>query len=111
MVLEFRAPDKPAFSDLWPMWPTAISYAVSYLFIAIIWINHHYLMRFVGPPRLFEWLRSVDDRSRNQTALTTVANTCPARPPDRDVAGPCQLQSHYPLLFSALHKNSTGPAF
>ena len=50
MVLELRAPDKPAFSDLWPLWPTAISYAVSYLFIAIIWINHHYLMRFVGPP-------------------------------------------------------------
>jgi uncharacterized membrane protein len=25
---------------------------VSYLFITIIWINHHYLMRFVGPPRL-----------------------------------------------------------
>ena len=34
------------------LWPTAISYAVSYLFIAIIWINHHYLMRFVGPPTL-----------------------------------------------------------
>ena len=30
----------------------AISYAVSYLFIAIIWINHHYFMRFVGPPPL-----------------------------------------------------------
>jgi len=34
------------------LWPTAISYAVSYLFIAIIWINHHYLMRFMGPPTL-----------------------------------------------------------
>ena len=52
MVLELRAPDQPAFSALWPLWPTAISYAVSYLFIAIIWINHHYLMRFVGPPTL-----------------------------------------------------------
>jgi TMEM175 potassium channel family protein len=52
MVLELRAPDEPAFSALWPLWPTAISYAVSYLFIAIIWINHHYLMRFVGPPTL-----------------------------------------------------------
>ena len=47
MVLELRAPDQPAFSALWP---TALSYAVSYLFIAIIWINHHYLMRLVGPP-------------------------------------------------------------
>jgi uncharacterized membrane protein len=52
MVLERKAPDQPAFSDLWPLWPTAISYAVSYLCIAIIWINHHYLMRFVGPPTL-----------------------------------------------------------
>ena len=52
MVLELRAPEQPAFSALWALWPTAISYAVSYLFIAIIWINHHYLMRFVGPPRL-----------------------------------------------------------
>jgi TMEM175 potassium channel family protein len=52
MVLELRAPDEPAFSALWPLWPTALSYAVSYLFIAIIWINHHYLMRFVGPPTL-----------------------------------------------------------
>jgi uncharacterized membrane protein len=52
MVLELKAPDQPDFSALWPLWPTAISYAVSYLFIAIIWINHHHLMRFVGPPTL-----------------------------------------------------------
>jgi len=52
MVLELKAPEQAAFSDLWPLWPTAISYAVSYLFIAIIWINHHYLMRFVGAPTL-----------------------------------------------------------
>jgi uncharacterized membrane protein len=52
MVLELKAPDERTFSALWSLWPTAISYAVSYLFIAIIWINHHYLMRFVGPPTL-----------------------------------------------------------
>ncbi len=46
MVLELKAPEQAEFSDLWPLGPTAISYAVSYLFIAIIWINHHYLMRF-----------------------------------------------------------------
>ena len=48
MVLELKAPEQAAFSALWPLWPTAISYAVSFLFIAIIWINHHHLMRFVG---------------------------------------------------------------
>ena len=36
MVLERKAPDQSAFSALRPLWPTAISYAVSYLFIAII---------------------------------------------------------------------------
>src|SRR6476660_4282636 len=52
MVLELRAPDEPTFSALWPLWPTAVSYAVSYLFIAIIWINHHHLVRFVDQPTL-----------------------------------------------------------
>jgi uncharacterized membrane protein len=52
MVLELKAPDEAAFSALSPLWPTVISYAVSYAFIAIIWINHHYLMRFVARPRL-----------------------------------------------------------
>ena len=60
MVLELSAPDEPAFSALWPLWPTALSYAVSYLFIAIIWINHHYLMRLVGPPTLrLMWMNFV----------------------------------------------------
>jgi len=53
MVLELKAPDRAAaFSALCPLWPTATSYATSYLFIAIIWINHHHSMRFVGPPTL-----------------------------------------------------------
>ena len=52
MVLELRAPEDPAFSALWPLRHTVVSYAVTYLFIAIIWINHHYLMGLVGPPTL-----------------------------------------------------------
>lgn len=48
MVLELKAPDEATFSALLPLWPTAISYAVSYLFIAIIWVNHHHLLRFVN---------------------------------------------------------------
>jgi uncharacterized membrane protein len=48
MVLELKAPEEEAtFAALIPLWPTAISYAVSYLFIAIIWINHHHLLKFV----------------------------------------------------------------
>src|SRR4051794_20107342 len=52
MVLELRAPDQATFSALWPLWSTAISYAVSYMFIAIIWINHHHLTRFIKQPTL-----------------------------------------------------------
>jgi uncharacterized membrane protein len=47
MVLELKAPQQATFAALGVLWPTALSYAVSYLFIAIIWINHHHLMRFV----------------------------------------------------------------
>lgn len=47
MVLELKPPAAPTFAALVPLWPTLISYAVSYLFIAIIWVNHHYLARFV----------------------------------------------------------------
>jgi uncharacterized membrane protein len=60
MVLELKAPEQATFSALWPLWPTVISYVVSYLFIAIIWINHHYLMRFAGPPTLgLMWINFV----------------------------------------------------
>ena len=47
MVLELKAPSEASFGALLALWPTAISYAVSYLFIAIIWVNHHHLLRFV----------------------------------------------------------------
>ncbi|MGC1301198.1 MAG: TMEM175 family protein [Caulobacteraceae bacterium] len=50
MVLALKAPDTPTFAALVPLWPTAVSYAVSYLFIAIIWVNHHHLLRFVAYP-------------------------------------------------------------
>src|SRR5262245_35312263 len=39
-----------------------------------------------------EWLGSVDDRSRNQSAFPAVTDHGPARPTDRDVAGLGQLQ-------------------
>src|SRR6516165_10778005 len=40
-----------------------------------------------------ERFRSIDDLPRNQTALTAVTNTSPARPTDRDVAGLSKLQN------------------
>ena len=50
MVLELKPPDHPTFAALLPLWPTALSYAVSYQFIAIVWMNHHHLLRFTDYP-------------------------------------------------------------
>jgi len=54
LVLELRPPERPTFEALLALWPTRLSYAVSYLFIAIVWANHHYLMRYASEatPRL-----------------------------------------------------------
>jgi uncharacterized membrane protein len=46
LVLELRPPEIPTYKALMLLWPTWLSYAVSYLFIAIVWANHHYLMRY-----------------------------------------------------------------
>jgi uncharacterized membrane protein len=45
LVLELRPPAEPTYAGLLGLWPRWLSYAVSYLFIAIVWANHHYLMR------------------------------------------------------------------
>jgi uncharacterized membrane protein len=54
LVLELRPPEQPTFKALGQLWPTWISYAVSYLFIATVWANHHYVLRYASEatPRL-----------------------------------------------------------
>jgi uncharacterized membrane protein len=46
LVLELRPPASASFSALLSLWPTALSYAVSYLFIAVVWVNHHHLFGY-----------------------------------------------------------------
>ena len=46
MVLDLRPPPQPTLGALLPLWSAGLSYVVSYLFIAIIWVNHHHLLRF-----------------------------------------------------------------
>jgi len=46
LVLELRPPKEASFGALLDLWPTAVSYAISYLFVAIVWVNHHHLLRF-----------------------------------------------------------------
>jgi uncharacterized membrane protein len=57
MVLQLRMPAQPSFHALVEAWPTAVSYAVSYVLIVIMWINHHFLWGFVehSTPRLILW--------------------------------------------------------
>jgi uncharacterized membrane protein len=54
LVLELRPPEAPTFEALLALWHTWLSYAVSYVFIAIVWANHHHLMRYAteATPRL-----------------------------------------------------------
>ncbi|HMK41847.1 MAG TPA: TMEM175 family protein [Methyloceanibacter sp.] len=46
LVLDLRPPKQATLEALLSLWPTWLSYAVSYVFIAIVWINHHYLLRY-----------------------------------------------------------------
>ncbi len=57
MVLDLKPPTETTLKALVPLWPPALSYAVSYFFIAIIWVNHHHLLRFAhsATPQLIWW--------------------------------------------------------
>jgi uncharacterized membrane protein len=57
LVLELKPPSVATFSALLPLWPTGLSYAVSYAFIAVVWVNHHHLFGYadVATPRLMWW--------------------------------------------------------
>lgn len=54
LVLELHPPAEPTLHALIEHWPNWLSYAVSYLFIAIVWANHHYLLHHAteATPRL-----------------------------------------------------------
>jgi uncharacterized membrane protein len=57
MVLQLRLPANATFAMLLDEWPTALSYAVSYFLIVIMWINHHFLWSFAkdSTPRSILW--------------------------------------------------------
>jgi len=54
LVLDLRPPASPTFNGLSSRWPSWISYAVSYVFVAIVWVNHHHLLRYaeMATPRV-----------------------------------------------------------
>ena len=47
MVLEMRAPHGTDWPTVKPLVPKFLSYGLSFLFIAIYWVNHHHLLHTV----------------------------------------------------------------
>ena len=47
MVLELRAPAQPTWSALFHVAPILISYGLSFLVVAIMWVNHHHMIHVV----------------------------------------------------------------
>jgi uncharacterized membrane protein len=47
MVLELKVPHDTSPGALLSPWPTFIGYGLSYLYVAVYWINHHHLFHFV----------------------------------------------------------------
>ena len=47
MVLELKAPHDPTPASLARMWPTFFAYVLSFVIIAIYWVNHHHLIHLV----------------------------------------------------------------
>jgi len=45
MVLDLKAPHSADWHALVRLWPTFLSYAMSYLFVGVYWSNHHYFLR------------------------------------------------------------------
>jgi uncharacterized membrane protein len=46
MVLDLRPPARHDVRALLELWPEATSYTVSYLFIAVVWLNHHHVVGY-----------------------------------------------------------------
>jgi uncharacterized membrane protein len=46
MVLELKVPEHLTPETLGAMWPIVFSYALSFVLVAIYWVNHHNLLHF-----------------------------------------------------------------
>jgi uncharacterized membrane protein len=48
MVLEMKAPNSVEWNSLQPIIPKFLSFGLSFLFVAIYWVNHHHLLHAVS---------------------------------------------------------------
>ncbi|MFZ0870024.1 MAG: TMEM175 family protein [Rhodanobacter sp.] len=46
LVLELHPPHEVSIAALIKLWPSFVAYAVSYLFLAIVWVNHHHVLLY-----------------------------------------------------------------
>ena len=44
MVLDLKAPHDTSLAAVAPLWPALTSYVISYMFVAVVWVNHHHLL-------------------------------------------------------------------
>lgn len=47
MVLELKVPHSENLSALIPLWPVALSYVLSFIYVGIYWNNHHHMLQVV----------------------------------------------------------------
>jgi uncharacterized membrane protein len=47
MVLDLKAPEDDSIASLLKLWPSFLSYVISFGFAAIYWINHHHIIAAV----------------------------------------------------------------
>ncbi|MFL5815308.1 MAG: TMEM175 family protein [Bdellovibrionia bacterium] len=45
MVLELKVPHSEDLQALIPLWPVAVSYVLSFIYVGIYWNNHHHMMQ------------------------------------------------------------------
>jgi TMEM175 potassium channel family protein len=48
MVLELKVPHEASLSALMALWPVALSYVLSFVYIGIYWNNHHHMLHVVN---------------------------------------------------------------
>lgn len=41
IVLEIKIPNTSSFHSLWVIRNTLLAYTISFIFVAVIWVNHH----------------------------------------------------------------------
>jgi uncharacterized membrane protein len=47
MVLELNLPEGSSYTALGRVWPSLVAYVLSFVYVAIYWVNHHHLLKTV----------------------------------------------------------------